>query len=352
LGLTVRPLRDLVDRRDRFDGVLYHLGNSAEFHREIYRLAWENPGIAVLHDLNIHPFLQHAYLGTPEEGLYRDALADGYGERGSRHFRDVRSGRCEPDLWSFPASRAVAARSEVTIVHSAWVREQLGALANVIVVPHGASPRRVLDEKEESAARAQVGLPEDAFVVGVFGFLNAHKRIPSVLDACRRLRARGYPVRLLLVGEVNDGRLRLSEVISEHGAETFTHRTGYVDESSYWAYLDATDLVVNLRYPSMGESSGSLFRALGSGKPCLVSDDRQFAELPDSVCWKVSTAETEVDELAAGLAQLMRDRDLRAQLGRNARRFVESYASFDRVAGLYERVVRRVMRTRSRPSDS
>ena len=51
--------------------------------------------------------------------------------------------------------------------------------------------------------------------------------------------------------------------------------------------MAACDVCVNLRSPTMGETSGSVIRQLSLGKPVVVSDVGWFAELPDDVALKV-----------------------------------------------------------------
>ena len=60
-----------------YDLIWYHIGNNVEFHKDIYELAWDIPGIVELHDYNIHPFLQQAYLNS-EPDKYRMFLEEGY----------------------------------------------------------------------------------------------------------------------------------------------------------------------------------------------------------------------------------------------------------------------------------
>jgi hypothetical protein len=55
---------------------------------------------------------------------------------------------------------------------------------------------------------------------------------------------------------------------------------------------------VNLRYPSAGETSGTLIRAFDAGKPVAVSDYAQFAELPDDCVVKIPLGDREIDSLA------------------------------------------------------
>jgi len=45
----------------------------------------------------------------------------------------------------------------------------------------------------------------------------------------------------------------------------------FVPIEDFNGYLGACDIVLNLRYPTVGESSGTLLRALGMGKAVVVS---------------------------------------------------------------------------------
>ncbi|HYO75227.1 MAG TPA: hypothetical protein VE010_02090, partial [Thermoanaerobaculia bacterium] len=66
--------------------------------------------------------------------------------------------------------------------------------------------------------------------------------------------------------------------------------TGYVADEEFAAYYAIADRLVNLRYPSAGETSGTLIRAFDAGKPVAVSDYAQFAEFPDHCVFKVPFA--------------------------------------------------------------
>ena len=65
--------------------------------------------------------------------------------------------------------------------------------------------------------------------------------------------------------------------------------------------MAACDVLVNLRSPTMGETSGSVIRGLSLGKPMLVSDVGWFSELPDGVALKIPVDEYEVATIAAAL---------------------------------------------------
>jgi glycosyltransferase involved in cell wall biosynthesis len=108
--------------------------------------------------------------------------------------------------------------------------------------------------------------------------------------------------------------------------------------------MTACDVHVSLRSPTMGETSGTVIRALTLGKPLVVSDTGWFAELPGAVALKVAVGDSEVDELHAAIRLLAERSDLRAAMGEAARSLATAEhdvhrvaerqaAAFERVAG-------------------
>src|SRR5439155_7586869 len=90
--------------------------------------------------------------------------------------------------------------------------------------------------------------------------------------------------------------------------------------------------LVNLRYPTMGETSGSVIRALSLGKPLLVSDVGWFSELPDTVALKIPVDELEVAILDAALEFALQHGEA---LGEAAREYVEREHALPKVADAY-----------------
>ena len=97
--------------------------------------------------------------------------------------------------------------------------------------------------------------------------------------------------------------------------------------------------MLNLRYPTVGENSGTLMRALGLGKAVIVSEVGSFCELPASICLKAPVDRSEEDHLFEYLNLLVSRPDVRRELGAKARAWVEAECTWPHVARAVCRVL-------------
>jgi glycosyltransferase involved in cell wall biosynthesis len=214
-GLRIRSIDDYLVSAHEFDNAIYHLGNGLD-HLRIYECALRVPGVIVLHDYNIHPFFHHGFLNTEKEALYSEALKE-YGNEAEAAWLDYKSTGRRPDVWQFPMCHPIVRRSRLTIAHSRWVADQLREDGNVLVVHHGAHPRAAISIQEQMELRDSLALDDTCYWIGIFGFVNQHKRVHSVLEAAGNLHRKGYPLRVLIIGEVNDDRVNLHDLAERYG---------------------------------------------------------------------------------------------------------------------------------------
>ncbi|WP_414584197.1 glycosyltransferase [Scytonema sp. PCC 10023] len=342
--LSVKSLSTLPKDIGKYDCIVYHIGNNSKFHKAIYQIAWQHPGIVVLHEFNIHPFLADSFLGTDKEYLYAEALSEAYGEQGKSSYEAVKF-RCDyPEIWKFPMSHALVKRSLATIVHSRWVKDQLQEIGNVSVVPLGCVVNTAVDTEDDgSALTRRFGISDKNFLISTFGFVNTLKRIPTILEAIKILIEQGYPVQYLIGGDLIEPSLKIEEKIQSLGLSKNVIISGYLSDEDFERCIKMSDVVLNLRYPSLGESSAALMTVLSYGKACIVSNYQQFAELPNSVCWKVDIGDLEVPQLVAYLEELMRNSAARKQLGKNAAFFAANYSSYEMTAKLYAGIIEKAV---------
>jgi len=236
-----------------------------------------------------------------------------------------------PLLWEtqperFPLAGTVLDHARGLIVHSGFVAQHARAAGYdgpIWRIPHPAWPMHAIEPATDVA-----GDP----LIGCFGFLNMNKRIPQLLQAFASLRRSRPGARLLLAGAAGE-RFDLSRRLERLGlGEDAITRLDYVPEERMWSLMRACDVLVNLRFPTMGETSGSVIRGLSLGKALVVSDVGWFAELPDGVALKIPVDDYEVPLLEAALRLAAEHRDA---LGAAARAYVEREHDLNRVADAY-----------------
>jgi glycosyltransferase involved in cell wall biosynthesis len=276
------------------DTRIYFLGNNPH-HAWIYEEAMRTPGVIVLHDLVLHHLIVEMTLARGDVDGYVAALFANHGEAGAAWARGRAAGlHSEMGNFLMPASVDIANRSRAVIVHNHYAADRLrsfGVTTPIHVVPHPFEPQPSARGRRE-AVRAQHGFSAADRVIGLFGFLTSAKRADIVLAAFAQARTQEPRLRLLVVGEpapnVDVDALRGDGIMF----------TGYVPDDEFAAYFAAVDRLVNLRYPSAGETSGTLIRAFEAGKPVAVSDYAQFAELPNNCVVKIPFGDAEVASLA------------------------------------------------------
>jgi hypothetical protein len=90
--------------------------------------------------------------------------------------------------------------------------------------------------------------------------------------------------------------------------------------------LQQADLALNLRYPTMGEASGSQLRIWANGVPSAVTDVGWYSQLPSDAVIKIRPPDREHADILALLRKLARGKiDLDA-MGRAAAQSIKSHA--------------------------
>jgi glycosyltransferase involved in cell wall biosynthesis len=308
------------------DVALYHVGNDPEAHGWIVDALRRRPGVVVLHDFVLHHLVAGLTIGRKDGHGYLAAMERDAGIPGRLLAHGVLDGRVSPP-WEtrpdeFPLTGEVLANATGLIVHSHYVERcvlEAGYHGPIWRIEHPAWPPAGVNP-------AQI---EGRPLFGCFGHLNASKRIPQLAEAFAAVRKRHPNAKLLLVGSASPG-FDADRLVTE-GVE----RVGYVAEEELWSLMAACDACISLRSPTMGETSGSVIRALSLGRPLVVSDLGWFSELPDDVALKVPVDEDEIPALATALELLASSEATQLAMSDAARAYVQREHDLGRVAENY-----------------
>ncbi|MBL8291910.1 MAG: glycosyltransferase [Bryobacterales bacterium] len=314
------------------DIALYQIGNNPD-HIHAYETALAHPGVVVLHEANLHHLVAALTIRRNDWDAYLRECEYNGGPEALAFARRVRTLEIGPDYDGVPMLRRLFESARGLIAHSDFVLDQAraaGYRGPSARIPHGAW----IPEVDAMSYRARLGLDPSTPLIGIFGHLKPYKRIAESLRAFRRVLRHQPEARLVLVGEPHP-ELPLDSLLRSLNLLPAVRIIGRAGIDDFVGYLGACDIVLNLRYPTVGETSGTLLRAFGLGKAVFVSDVGAFAEFPSDVCVKVPVGAGEEDLLAEALLLLAQRRDLAAALGERARRWVERECNWDHVGELY-----------------
>ncbi len=349
-----------------YDLTVFQFGNSSH-HDFVWPYALRYPGLVVLHDTRLHHARAAALLRERRAADYRAEFAWNHPAVSADLAELAVAGTDSALYYDWPMVRALIERSRAVAVHgdgaAADLRETLGRTSPTTVLDDRLLVIRLgegdawSDERRLAARqrlRARYGVGDDEVVFGVFGGLTPEKRLPQILAAFQAL-PHTPRARLLLAGAAA-GHFDLAAAIAARELEGLTIVTGYLtSDEDLTAHLAACDVSLNLRWPTARETSGPWLRALAAGLPTIVTDLAHQGDVPslDPRTWTVNAAGIRdpgsvtiaidvLDEdhsLRLAVRRLLRDGDLRAQLGANAREWWQREHSVDVMVDDYVRVI-------------
>ena len=167
-----------------------------------------------------------------------------------------------PDYEGVPMTRRILEASRGVVVHSRFMRGRNARGRIYAVRWRGFRTARGFREADRNGLRHRLGLDEATPLIGVFGFLKPYKRIAESLRAFRRL-LRVEP------NVENDSGGRAAPGVSGAGDDPLLGLSasvrvlGFAPIEEFTGYMAACDIVLNLRFPTVGESSGRLLRRWG-----------------------------------------------------------------------------------------
>lgn len=330
-----------IDRLEQlhggYDEIIYHIGNCVKYHANTYKLFEKLGGIAEIHDFNLNAFFYHGFYTTGQKEIYHRALTAGYGEAGVIHYKNMEKKVENPDGTKYPMSHGIAQLASKVIVHNEWSYRKLGEGIRKYLVPHACFELETVDNSSKEEVLKRIRYHEGEIIIGCLGWMNSNKRPQVMIQSLADLRHQGYPVKLVFWGE--KGTEECNALIEREHLQDAVVITGYLEREQYLVGLELCDIILNLRYPTMGESSGTLCETMKAGKPSIVTAINQYLEFPDDVCWKVPLGKMEVPALTAMLKYLLDHEAVREAMAENARAYADHVLNCENIARLYARLI-------------
>lgn len=307
-------------RFEEYDYIIYNIGNHPDFHSYIYKLCLEYPGMVILHDCVIYCLVYGYYEQKGE--VYSKIYEIGGSEAVSKVKHAVReAGRNPFEYWEIvselPLNKELAESGNKIMVHSQYAYDSLSqykAHVNKINMIQQVSEK--FQKIEKSKLFEKYSIPKDAFLISSFGGIGQTKLNHIVCEVVSEIKeSLDKPICYVMVGD--------GDYADEFVDRRNIFKTGYVDMDEFDSFIVHSDLVLNLRYPSMGETSAALLKILQMGKACIINEGGWFSEIPDECVIKVSREDMKRD-LKDAILHYLREQEERENVGNSAKSYIES----------------------------
>lgn len=327
----IKSADDFKINNSLYERVVYHFGNSP-FHSYMLELLEEIEGVVVLHDFYLSDLIN--FSKTLDQNLFYRL----HGYKASMECKDVNS--LIRLISKFPANRDILNKALGVIVHAEYPKKLVQKyyyepkLNNWHTIPllREAPRRETLFSKED------LGILNDAFVVCSFGMLGANKQNDKLLDAwINSSLSADKNCYLVFVGENDASEYgeKLQKSIESHKNIKIT---GWIDTKTFDSYLSISDIAVQLRTNSRGETSAAALDTMNYGVPTIVNANGSMAELPKDALYMLED-DFKTESLTKALETLYKDKILRDTLSSKASAYIKTNHSPSNSALLYHQAI-------------
>ncbi len=296
---TFDPDRVPWEDLNRADACIYNIGNNPVFHGAIWQVARRHAGIVILHDTRLHNFFDGLYrVQWRDLAGYLEVMNFYYGEEGLRDGADCyrnEARNIKEMSERYPLTEHALENSLGVIVHTEQAFEELSKRSDrpvaYLSLPFTALGR---EDRTHSSPRTQTpvsGSNDAPYRLIMFGYIGRNRCLEAVLEALH-----GMPERerfhLDVFGEILDNEDRIRRQIRDLGLKKLVTLHGFAPEGKLDEALSRAHLAINLRYPTMGEASGSQLRIWAHALPSLVTRVGWYSTLPTDTVVHISPNES------------------------------------------------------------
>ncbi|MCI0412173.1 glycosyltransferase family 4 protein [bacterium] len=328
----------LRQKRIPYDLALYHMGNQPRFHEYMYGYLFQQPGAVLFHDYCLHHSRADMLLKRNMTDEYREELRSVYPDQAER-IANATITFAAGDLlfFHYPLFELIVRASLALGVHTDAAVKKLQICETPVI--------KIPCLQMEGGTTTETGIYPGKMVVASFGYATQAKRISTILETIADLCGEQENLLYVIVGALED-RTGVLRQIEKLGLKESVLVTGHVEMEEFLKWISRADIVLNLRYPSAGEMSSTLIRALASGKPVIISRLLDVEEIPENAVLRVRP-DHEKEDLKAALTALLQDLNLRDRLSANARKYIEEHHTPQKAREKYQVLVETALKRKS-----
>ncbi|MGH7998410.1 MAG: glycosyltransferase [Brasilonema sp.] len=297
---------------------IYNIGNNSLIHSNIWQISCQCPGLVVLHDFHLHDFFA---------GLYKNQLCDPhnylsqmrryYGCEGEKAAELFWNGALTSEFMAehYPLTLLAVENAVGFITHNQEFynsfKEKNRWFVGYAPLPYTSQFNLLKRDKVSN---------KPPYKLVIFGHIGTNRRVDVFLEALSQLSNKN-DFRLNIYGQLWDATY-IRQRIQELGLESLVTIQGFVEEIELDTALANSHLAINLRYPTMGEASGSQLRIWSHSLPSIVTQVGWYAQLPENTVAFVRPKH-EIEDIQKHLQSFLANPQQWVEMGRNGRRVLE-----------------------------
>jgi glycosyltransferase involved in cell wall biosynthesis len=234
---------------------------------------------------------------------------------------------------------------DLTLFLSNWAEREFRAIyaGPTGVVRSGADPLRFAQGSDRQKIRDRFGYSSGDFVLLWLGIFMPHRRLQDAIEAVSRLKAKGYPIRLLLAGSDRsfpDYVNSLKALAVQLNVIDLVTFTGKVSDEEIGDFYCACDAFV---FPNENQTWGlAVLEAMACGRPVLVSRGAAVHEVLTDGENSLLFPPRNPEELAARIQEIMDRSALRAKIAQEGMDLVRTKFTWEQFAKQVEDVCKEV----------
>ena len=310
--------------------IFYQMGNNP-YHSYIYDEIIKQPGFVLLHDYSLHHLVLDRSRTRANE--FHDLISDKIPNYFEYYFEKSME---MPEIFKFiiPLNEKIIEKSVGVIVHSKssfdkikekFPRKSLLQINFPVILDHQYSKQDLMDLRNKHK------LKQDDFIISSFGFVTPPKQIPLILYSLSLIKKELKNIKYLIVGEVHES-INIKKLIKQYKLNSIVEVIGYTDLLVFEEYIKLSDLIITLRYPSAGETSAVLLRALAYGKANIVFDYDSFGDFPNDILLKIPLNTYDPFSLAESIKTMYMNKDLKQSYETNAKDYIHSHHDIEKIS--------------------
>ena len=328
-----------------YDTIIYQFGNSS-FHSYMYDIALKHKGIVVLHDFYLSGLVDYIAYKNNDNNFLFDNLVYSHNIQGEKYVQNIQNQTMSTDeiVKRVPINKQIIDSATSVIVHSEYAKNlfsefysddyNIQKIDQLIKIPS----KKLISDKTHY--KEKLGFKKEEIIISAFGHISYSKQYDFILESFVKADIfKNKNIKLLFIGEFSAPAYQeqINEIIEKNNLNKKVIITGFVSDEQYKHYSIATDIAINLRIDSRGETSRALLMNMAYGLPTIINNYASFSEIPDQVSSKVILNSQE--DFIEKLNTLIENKSLREEISQKAYNYICSNHSLDTIAKEYYDII-------------